>query len=124
MAAWPLGLGPKVGGVPPSTLVEGDGWGTPPLQTLKWFNAPQGQAAAPVEGIEVHNFSPFHAILHFFAIFRNFSAICFLLVSRAVGVLCVPCAEMLLLEASGRLVTAPPIARNFMQFFAIFHIWI
>ena len=57
------------------------------------------------------------------AIFRNFSAIAFCLSTSRAGALC---AEVLLLEASGVLVTAPQffrdfsaVFRNFLQFFAI-----
>ena len=36
-----------------------------------------------------------------------------------VGALCVLCAEVLLLEAVGGLVTAPQFSRNFPQFLAV-----
>ena len=51
------------------------------------------------------------------AISRNFSAIAFRLSPlRALGALCVPCAEVALLAASGGLVAAPQFFCNFPQF--------
>ena len=51
---------------------------------------------------------------------RNFLQLLFACPPRVlVGALCVPCAEVLLLEASGGWVTAPQFSRNFPQFFAI-----
>ena len=52
------------------------------------------------------------------AIFRNFSQLLFAYPPRVrVGALCVSCAEVLLLEASAGVVTAPQFSRNFPQFF-------
>ena len=67
------------------------------------------------------------ASFHNFAIFRNFPQFSAVfpqsLFARPpcalVGARCVPCAEVLLLEASGGLVTALQSIRNFPQFFAI-----
>ena len=57
----------------------------------------------------------------FFANFRKFPHCfrnCFLFVQlRAVGALCVPCADMLLLEALGGLVAALQFSRNFPAVF-------
>ena len=66
------------------------------------------------------DFSQFPAIfryfLQFFAIFCVFSAIaCCPSPSRACWCPVCPCAEVLLLEASGGLITVPQFFRNFSQ---------
>ena len=64
---------------------------------------------------EIRNFSHFFAILQFPAIFPQ---LLFAYPPRMlVGALCVPCAELLLFEASHAL--APQFFHNFPQFFVI-----
>ena len=65
--------------------------------------------------------SQFLAISQFFAIFHDFPQLLFACpLCVLVGALCVPCAEVLLLEASEGLVMAPQFppqfSRNFWQF--------
>ena len=71
-------------------------------------------------GLSCAGFRPFFAISHFPRNFPQFSAIVFTCPPCVlIGALCVPCADVLLLEASGGLVAAPQFFRNIPAIFRI-----
>ena len=66
--------------------------------------------------MEVGNFRNFLQFRNFSQISAIFPQLLFGWSPLLVGALCVPCAEVLLLEASGGLVAAPQFSRNFSHF--------